>query len=232
VRSHHRSLVPLFALLSALLVGGCRGQVGPPDPEAAAAAAAKANPEANQKLQVGITQAINEASSVYHPLEYDYDEDLLVIVDGIEAYVAGKASVPPPRSLPKASQEEELDHFRETIRRWKAETGRDLRAEIDSLKADVASRDKTKAFHPEFHKKFSTTFDEFIKIEVEEMRERRNRAIHRAAKPLLDQYRASAPESVRQYEQSLNAPGYALPADEPAAKGGGRPSAAKDAAGP
>ena len=45
------------------------------------------------------------------------------------------------------------------------------------------------------------------------MRERRNRAIHEAAAPLLARYRGSEPALVRENEAALDAPPYNL-ADE------------------
>ena len=76
-----------------------------------------------------------------------------------------------------------MDHFRETLRRWKAKTGKDLRAEIDKLKAEVAARKPGgPPFHPDFHKHFSAVFDDLIPIEVAEIRERRNRYLHEKAK--------------------------------------------------
>jgi hypothetical protein len=47
------------------------------------------------------------------------------------------------------------------------------------------------------------------------MRERRNRVIHQAAKPLLDKYRATVPDLVKQDEATLNAPPYNLPPESP-----------------
>ena len=86
-----------------------------------------------------------------------------------------------------------------------------MRDEIDRLQADVAARKPGKSpNHPEFHKAFSAVFDDFIKIEVEEMHERRNRAIHREASSLLDKYRGSQPALVSETEAILDAPPYNL----------------------
>ena len=113
------------------------------------------------------------------------------------------------RALPKLDEQEEVEHFRETFRRWKAKTGKDLRAEIDPLKAEVAARKPGgPAFHPDFHKRFSAVFDDLIPIEVAEIRERRNRYIHERAKPLLDSYREKDADAVRRYEQFLSQPPY------------------------
>jgi hypothetical protein len=104
-----------------------------------------------------------------------------------------------------------VDHFRETIARWRAKTGKDLRAEIDPLKAQVAARKPgDPPFHPEFHKRFSAAFDALIPIEVAEIRERRNRVIHERAKPLLDAYRDKLPDIVLELETALNQPPYNL----------------------
>ena len=119
--------------------------------------------------------------------------------------------------MPKLDEQEEMDHFRETFRRWKAKTGKDLRAEIDKLKAEVAARKPGgPAFHPDFQKRFSAVFDDLIPIEVAEIRERRNRYLHEQAKPLLDPHREKDPDAVREYEDVLNQPPYNL-TPEPAA---------------
>jgi hypothetical protein len=162
-------------------------------------------------LTAELSKIINDASLNYKSLEYQYDEGLLNILDRSEAHLAGKSKGPAPRAMPKLSEQEEYDHLRETIRRWHAKTGKDLRAEIDKLKAQVAERKPGgPVYHPDFHKKFASVFDDFIPIEVGEIRERRNRVIHEKAKPILDKYRETAPASVKQYETILNAPPYKL----------------------
>lgn len=83
------------------------------------------------------------------------------------------------------------------------------------LKADVAARRPGEAFHPEFQRKFSQVFDRFIAIEVAEMRERRNRAIHAAAESLLAPFRADHPEPVRRIQELLDRPPYNLPTPAP-----------------
>ena len=116
----------------------------------------------------------------------------------------------------KLDEQEEVDHFRETFRRWTAQTGKDLRAEIDKLKAEVAARKPGgPAFHPDFHKRFSAAFDDLIPIEVAEIRERRNQYIHRQAKTSLDSFREKDPDVVREFEDLLNRPPYNLPPMKP-----------------
>jgi hypothetical protein len=207
------------AIYSALILAGCGGTGPPPqaiEPDPAAALFAK-NPEAAQALQEGMNQAINGVSARYKPLEYQYDEDLLAMLDRVEAGFAGKAAGEPPRFLPQLTAEEEAEHFRETIRRWEAQTGKGLRAEIDPLKAEVAARkaDGPK-FHPDFHRRFSDAFDALIKLEVEEMRERRNRELHREVEALFAKHRGGDGELVRYFEEQFDVPEYRLPV---AAKG-------------
>ena len=142
---------------------------------------------------------------------------MLEILDRVEADLSGKATGPPPRMMPKLEVEEEQDHFRETFRRWKDKTGKDLRAEIDKLKAEVAARKPGgPAFHPDFQKHFAATFDELIPIEVAEIRERRNRYLHERAKAILDPHREKDPDAVRELEQVLNQPPYNLTTPAPA----------------
>lgn len=194
---------------TSVLIGGCQG--GSESSDVAPNASAKTDP-ASQELGEELTKVMNDASAKYKPLEYEYDEDLLAILDRVEARLAEKSPKLDPLPLPKLEESEQLAHFREAIRRWAEKTGKNLRTEIDSLKADVAARPAGgPAFHPEFHKKFAVVFDAFIPIEVEEIRERRNVVIHQLAKPLLDRYRGSSPDAVKSYETLLNQPPYNPP---------------------
>jgi hypothetical protein len=74
-----------------------------------------------------------------------------------------------------------------------------------------AARKPAETVHPEFQGKFSRAFDEFIPIEVPEMRDRRNVAIHAAADKLLASYRDKIPEVVRRIQLLLDNPPYGLP---------------------
>jgi hypothetical protein len=171
--------------------------------------------DASQKLADAMNTIMNEAEVRFRPLDYEYDEDLLQILDRVEASLSGKAPGPYPRTMPKLDEQEEVEHFREMFRRWKAQTGKDLRAEIGKLTAEVGARKPGgPAFHPDFHKRFSATFDDLIPIEVAEIRERRNRYIHERAKPLLDSYRKTDPEAVKSFDQTINQPPYDVPPPE------------------
>jgi hypothetical protein len=204
-------------LLAALLASGC-GEPARPTAADDPGAVLAADPAATAAIQDALSHAINEATVRYAPLQYEYDEDLLAMLDQIDAHLAGDKSVPAPRFLagtpdrPRLDEPEELDHYRETLRRWKAATGKDLRALIDPLKAEVAARQPAVGLHPDFHKRFSAALDDLIKIEVAEMRERRNRAIHAAAEAVFAKYRATHPALVRHFEATLDAPPYNLPA--------------------
>jgi hypothetical protein len=166
----------------------------------------------DDEITAELSKIITEAGSRYASLEHEYDEHLLAIVDRAEDHLSGRLKGPAPRAMPKLSEQEEYDHLRETIRRWRARTGKDLRAEIDKLKAEVAARKPGgPVYHPEFHKRFAAVFDDFIPIEVEEIRERRNRVIHERARPILEKYRETAPASVKRYETTLNTAPYKLP---------------------
>jgi hypothetical protein len=168
------------------------------------------------ELSSELSRLINEIEIRYASLEHEYDEDLLATIDKAEAYLSGRLKGPAPRAIPKLTEQEEYDHLRETIRRWQARTGKDLRAGIDRLKAEVAARKPGgPRYYPDFHKRFAAVFDSFIPIEVAEMRERRNQVIHQEAKPLLEKYRATAPDLVKRYEATLNAPPYNVPPQSP-----------------
>jgi hypothetical protein len=163
------------------------------------------------KLESQLSEIIDRESQRHATLRYEYNEALLQIIDQIELVLSKKSQGVPPRFLPRLDAEEELSHFRETVRRWEAETSKSLRATIDPLKADVAARKPGEAFHPEFQRRFSQEFDQFIALEVAEMRERRNRAIHAATRTLLAPYREEHPQLVQRLEDILNTPPYDLP---------------------
>src|SRR5262249_24247214 len=146
----------------------------------------------------------------YSELRYEYNEGLLKILDQIEFTLSGKLEGDPPRFLSKLDAQEEREHFRETIRRWEAKTGKNLRTGVHAPTADVAARPAGESVHPAFQRKFSQTFDEFIPIEVAELRERRNRAIHAAAEAFLAPHRVKHPEPVRRIERLLGTPPYNL----------------------
>ncbi|MEW4571085.1 hypothetical protein AB1L88_24715 [Tautonia sp. JC769] len=169
-----------------------------------------------QGLMQKISSIINEQSARYTPLQYEYNEGLLEILDQIEPHAKGEAEGEAPRFMTDLEPEEELDHLRETVRRWEAETGLDLRTEVDRFKELIALRDPNQTSFPGFHAEFSESFDEFIAIEVAELRERTNRAIHAEAEVLLDPHRESSPEVIRRIEEVLNTPPYNLPEAETA----------------
>lgn len=166
---------------------------------------------ASQEISSNLSRIINEARIKYAPLRYEYAEDLLERLDRIEADFAGKTEAPPPRYLPTMDEKEEKAHFRETVRRWEAATGKKLRTEVDRLKASVAARKPGELFHPVFQKDFSSTFDDFIKIEVLETREHCNRVIHEAAESVFAKNRERYPLLVRQFEEELKKPEFAIP---------------------
>jgi hypothetical protein len=212
-----RRLTASYLLPASLLTvaWGCRSETKPAATPPAVSAEEHA---ADQAITVRLSEIINDAQIKYWPLQYNFAEDLLETLDQIEARLAGRAEGPAPRFMPKLDEPEEWAHSRETIRRWKAQTGKSMRAEIDRLKAAVAARKPGERFHPEWQKAFSNTFDDFKKIEVEEMRERRNRVIHEQAEKLFSEYRAKHPGLVRRFEATLNAPPYDLPAKAQAAE--------------
>jgi hypothetical protein len=185
-----------------------RGEKGPQAPESA-----RFPPGVATQISAvteELSNLFNQMELKYQSLAYEWNEDLLDRIDRAEAFLSGSGG-DQPRLMPTLDAEEEAAHLRETIRRWEAKTGRRLRDEIDVLKAELAKREPGKAYYPEFQKRFSEIFDDFIKIEVEEIRERRNRALHAAARPILEKYRNEQPEVVAEYERILNRPPYQLP---------------------
>src|SRR4051794_26475460 len=75
------------------------------------------------EITAELSKIITEAGARYASLEHEYDEHLLTIVDQAENHLSGRQKGPAPRAMPKLSEEEEYDHLRETIRRWRAKTG-------------------------------------------------------------------------------------------------------------
>lgn len=214
-------ILPYLSLATSLafnlaLASGCHKQA---PSSAAAEQPAAVDPEvsrAARELAGRLSDLINEANTRFRPLDYEYDEDLLKILDRFDSYVSGKTRGPAPRAMPALDEPEEVAHFRETIRRWQLKTQKVLRTEIDALKAEISARKPgSPAFHPEFHKHFAAAFDDLIPIEVAEIRERRNVYLHAKARPLLDEYRAKCPAAVHEHEALLNAPPYNLPSANP-----------------
>jgi hypothetical protein len=175
----------------------------------------EANPELYQKLQGDMSRIINDTSITYQQLDYDYAEDLLDRLDQYEAYFTADpdSKGEPPRFMPKLEPEVELAHIQEVIRRWEAQTGKNLRAEIDALKSEVEARTGEELFHPEFQKNFSIAFDDFIKLEVAEIQERRNRSIHEQAEALFAPHRADHPQIVEHFQAMISTPQFAPPQD-------------------
>jgi hypothetical protein len=217
---------PRLAILTTLAITltiGCRGSSKPAETDGPATPGggqdSAAEPEARE-FGGKLSDLINEVTERYRPLDYGYDEDLLKMLDQIDRHLSGKAPGQPPRFMSKLDAEEEVAHFRETIRRWSAKSGKNLRAEVDRLQAMVDARKPGgKPFDPEFHRRFAEAFDDLIPIEVVEIRERRNRSIHEKARPLLDASREKCPVAVRESEAFLAKPPYQLPGPEPAKSG-------------
>jgi hypothetical protein len=205
---------------TAALAVGCDStgpnSAAPPDAKAQAAEALRsADPKTFATIETDVRKVVNDATVRYWPLDYDTDEQLVEILDQAEAQIAAGASEPLKRYLNRLEPEEELDHFRETIRRWKTKTGLDLRATIDDLKADIAGRDPKQTTFPEFHKKFAATLADFVKLGHEELRERRNRMIHDNLDAALDPHRQTHPAIVEHFETFYSQPPYNLPASSP-----------------
>lgn len=212
MRLAHRLSTSISVLLCLVAAWGCdSGEGGAGGGAPATTASTTPNPD-DLELNAKISGLMNELTAKYRPLEYEYDEDLLATLDRVESRIAGKLEKLDPLPMPKLDETEQIEHFRESIKRWSTKTGKTLRSELDPLKADVAARKPGgPPFHPEFHKKFSEVFDDFIPIEVAEIRERRNSALHKAAGPLLDEFRSKAPQAVKLAEDTLNNPPYNLP---------------------
>ena len=53
--------------------------------------------QASREIGAHLNQLINDATIRFRPLDYEYDEELLKIVDRVEASLSGKSPGPPPR---------------------------------------------------------------------------------------------------------------------------------------
>jgi hypothetical protein len=205
-----------WLLAVALVTVGC-GTTGttepPPDARTQAEQALrKSDPAMFQKIEEAVRKVVNDATVRYWPLEYDTDERLVDYLDQANKQIAAGASEPSKRYLRHMEPKEELEHIRETIRRWSARTGKDLRATIDDLQADIAHRDPKQTMFPEFHKKFARELSDFIKLENEELHERRDRMIRANLPAALAPYRDSHPAIVREFESRYSPPQVDPPA--------------------
>ncbi|WP_422924398.1 hypothetical protein [Singulisphaera sp. PoT] len=197
--------------VSALVLPACQDSAPQQEPPRKVdTAAVDSNPDLFLKIKGDFDRIIAEASEHYHPLVYHFDEDLLNKMDREEKKLQG-GTVEAARLIPEIEAKEEDDHFRETIRRWAEKSGKDFRASLDGLAKARAQVDPKKPFHPEFHKEFAEVFDDFIAIEVAEMRERRNRVIHDRLRETLDPHRARYPKIAEHFESLVAVPPYQLP---------------------
>jgi hypothetical protein len=164
-----------------------------------------------------LSKIINEATTRFSTLDYDFNEDLLKIMDDFARYFAtnsdARKALKFERQLPKLDEAEEISHFQESVKRWETKTGKTLRAEVDRIKKLLEARDaKNKESLANFNREFSTAFDDFVKIEVDELRERRNRWIHDKAKPVIEELKSKNSAAAASIESTLNNPPYQLPA--------------------
>ena len=209
----------IFCVVGLASLAGCDGSLAKTNAPSVPAPTPilAATPEV-QAINQAVSDIMNDGSRDFKSLDYDYNEDLLRILDVVETHLKNGTAIPDPRPMSHLSPAEEIAHFRETIKRWEVQTGKNLRKTIDPLKADVASRasaapKRGSSFFPDFQRKFSAAFDDFIPIEVAEIRERRNRWVHAQAKPKLDAAREKAPDAVKEIEAMLAKPPWNLPAE-------------------
>jgi hypothetical protein len=202
--------IPLFVIASGCRGGSTTGENAP--------TTSKAHSGVRQQIDVELSEVINTMTKRHLPLEWEYDEDLLEMVDQIEARARGEAKGEKHRFLRRVTEQEEMEHYKETIRRWEEQQGRSLRSAIDPLIAEVAARKPGgPRYYPEFHARCRLVLDDFIKFDVLEMQERRNKAIHEKATPVLAKYRAEHPDVVHEYELTLDKQ-YPLPRTEARSK--------------
>lgn len=210
-----RSVFTVIVGLALMAGQGCGPASNDNTATAETGTSAQVSPEM-AKINEQVSKIINDATSQFASLDYEFNEDLLKILDTLSAYFESKpearASLKLDRYLPSIDQADESAHFAESIKRWETKSGKNMRAEVNRLKAILAKRDvQEKQSLVNFNKEFSSTFDDFVKIEVDELRERRNRLIHEKARPLLESLRAKDAAAATKIETTLNSPPYNLP---------------------
>lgn len=211
-----KSVIILCLMSVVMIAGGCGS--GSSDNASTAATAQSAAPASGDetKINEAVSKIINDATTRFSSLDYAFNEDLLKILDQFANYYAStpenRKSIKLERQLPKLDQLEELSHFEESIIRWEKKSGKSMRSEVDRMKSLLAKRNTAdKQSQVEFNKEFSAAFDDFVKIEVDELRERRNRWIHDKAKPAIDELKATNSTAAGKIQATLNAPPYNLP---------------------
>lgn len=212
-RLHRYAIAAAFCALMTL--AGCGQGESPVDSPANNNGAAKPKSEVVTKAEADVSKIINDATNRFASLDYAFNEDLLEILDGMEKYFSAdsekRKSLKVTRHLPQLEEAEELDHFRETISRWESKTGKKLRTVIDQLKTALGNRDvQSKESKTEFNKKFSEAFDDIVKIEIEELRERRNRWIHDRTRLVIEELQKSDASEASRMQNVLDTPPYNL----------------------
>lgn len=213
-----KSSITLCLMLILTISGGC-GSSSSDNTEIAKAPQSVSTVNSDEaKINEAVSKIINDATTKYASLDYAFNEDLLKILDQFAGYYAAtpenRKAVKLERQLPKLDESEEIQHFEESIKRWEKKNARSLRSEVDRLKSLLAKRNTAdKQSQVEFNKQFSAAFDDFVKIEVDELRERRNRWIHDKARPVIEELKATSSAAAGKVEATLNAPPYNLPAD-------------------
>lgn len=213
-----KSSITLCLMLILTISGGC-GSSSSDNTEIAKEPQSVSTVNSDEaKINEAVSKIINDATTKYASLDYAFNEDLLKILDQFAGYYAAtpenRKAVKLERQLPKLDESEEIQHFEESIKRWEKKNARSLRSEVDRLKSLLAKRNTAdKQSQVEFNKQFSAAFDDFVKIEVDELRERRNRWIHDKARPVIEELKATSSAAAGKVEATLNAPPYNLPAD-------------------
>lgn len=213
-----KSSITLCLMLILTISGGC-GSSSSDNTEIAKEPQSVSTVNSDEaKINEAVSKIINDATTKYASLDYAFNEDLLKILDQFAGYYAAtpenRKAVKLERQLPKLDESEEIQHFEESIKRWEKKNARSLRSEVDRLKSLLAKRNTAdKKSQVEFNKQFSAAFDDFVKIEVDELRERRNRWIHDKARPVIEELKATSSAAAGKVEATLNAPPYNLPAD-------------------
>src|SRR5262249_51763952 len=141
---------PRWLLAVSLVTVGCGTSDSPPDARTRAEQNLRnSDPVMFARIEDDVRKVVSDATVRYWPLEYGTDEQLVDYLDQVNKQIALGAAEPSKRYLMHMEPKEEFDHIRETIRRWSARTGKNLRSTIDGLKADIANRDPKQTNFPE-----------------------------------------------------------------------------------
>lgn len=154
--------------------------------------ASGSNPAVESALLEEVNAVIQDSRFRYHPIRFQNPRDFTKIAEQVEGRQSGRLSGEEGRVMPRIDLKEEDEHFRETLERWTAATGKNLREELDAFNQGRPTLDDLRE-----------RFGELLAIEEADVIARADREVQRQVEPILAKYRADHPEVVRRQEEML-----------------------------